>query len=51
VITKVKIENFQSLEKTDLGLGTLTVIVGANDLGKSAAFRAIEFATRQLFGG
>jgi hypothetical protein len=44
MISSVKIRNFQSLEDTGLELGVLTVILGQNDVGKSALFRAIKAA-------
>ena len=38
---KVKIENFQSIEKADLEINGFTVITGKNNSGKSAVLRAI----------
>lgn len=39
--TKVKIKNFQSIEKADLVIDGFTVITGKNNSGKSAVQRAI----------
>jgi DNA repair exonuclease SbcCD ATPase subunit len=50
VITNVSVRNYQSLVSTDVEFGTLTVIVGPNDLGKSALFRAIKGAAEAQSG-
>ena len=39
--TKVKIKDFQSIEKADLEISGFTVITGKNNSGKSAVQRAI----------
>ena len=36
MITKLNIKNFKSLRKTDLPLGKITVLTGANNSGKSS---------------
>ena len=41
MITKVRIQNFQSIEDNTIEFGRLTVLVGAGDAGKSAVLRAI----------
>jgi hypothetical protein len=40
---KVHIENFQAHESVDIDIEKLTMIIGPNDTGKSAVFRAITF--------
>ncbi len=50
MIESVSVRNFQSLESVDLELGTVTVIVGPNDTGKSALFRAIRAASEAQAG-
>jgi DNA repair exonuclease SbcCD ATPase subunit len=50
MIDRVEIRNFQALESVDVVLGTLTVFVGPNDLGKSALFRAIRAAAEARSG-
>jgi energy-coupling factor transporter ATP-binding protein EcfA2 len=49
-LEKVRVQNFQSLEDTTVELGTLTVIVGPNDHGKSAFFRAVRAAAEAKAG-
>ncbi len=44
LLEAVAVRNFQSLESVDVALGTFTVVVGPNDLGKSALLRAIRSA-------
>lgn len=50
MIESVHVKHFQSLENTEVQLGTLTVILGPNDLGKSAFFRAIRSAAEAASG-
>jgi recombinational DNA repair ATPase RecF len=50
MIQSARIQNFQSLVDTTIEFGTLTVILGPNDLGKSATFRAIRAAAETLAG-
>lgn len=50
MIERVSITNFQSLKQTEVELGVLTVILGPNDLGKSAFFRAIRAAAEAQSG-
>lgn len=50
MIESVHVKHFQSLENTEVQLGTLTVILGPNDLGKSAFFRAIRSAAEAAAG-
>lgn len=40
-MTKVKIKNFQSIDKTEFDIDGFTVITGKNNIGKSAIIRAI----------
>ncbi len=49
-LTSIKIKNFQSLRAADIELGRVTVIVGQNDLGKSALFRAVRAASEATQG-
>lgn len=41
MITRIRVEKFQSLDSLDIPLGPLTVIVGPSNSGKSAFVRAI----------
>lgn len=50
MLTKVRVQHFQSLQDTTVELGTLTVIVGPNDNGKSAFFRAVRAAAEAQAG-
>lgn len=50
LIQSVRIQNYQSLEDTTVELGTLTVILGPNDMGKSAFFRAVKAAAEAAAG-
>ena len=43
-MTKVKIKNFQSIKEVDFEVNGFTVIVGKNNIGKSAVVRAIDSA-------
>jgi predicted ATPase len=43
-MTKVKIKNFQSIKEVDFEVDGFTVIVGKNNIGKSAVVRAIDSA-------
>ena len=47
---KVQIKNFQSLRDVSLSIEGFTVIVGRNNLGKSAVFRAIKSALTNASG-
>jgi DNA repair ATPase RecN len=47
---KVRIENFQSIERADLEVSGLTVVVGKSNIGKSALVRAIKGALRNAEG-
>lgn len=47
---KVKIENFQSIEKVELTVEGFTAIVGRSNIGKSAIVRAIEGAFTNKVG-
>jgi DNA repair ATPase RecN len=49
-IESVHVRNFQSLIDTKVELGVLTVILGPNDQGKSAFFRAIRSAVECAAG-
>jgi DNA repair exonuclease SbcCD ATPase subunit len=50
MLKTIEVTNFQSLRKARVDLGTLTVIVGPNDLGKSALFRAVRAAAEAATG-
>lgn len=41
MITKIKLENFQSHENTELEMGRFTVLTGGSNSGKSAVLRAL----------
>ncbi|MGE3800603.1 MAG: AAA family ATPase [Candidatus Kapaibacterium sp.] len=43
MITRIQIENYRSIEKVDVSLENLTVLVGRNGAGKSAFIDAIRF--------
>ena len=43
-MAKISIENFQSIKKVDFEIKGFTVIIGKNNIGKSAVIRAIEAA-------
>ena len=46
-ITRVRIENFRSLEHVDVKLGSVNVLIGANNSGKSNFLKAINVALGQ----
>ncbi len=48
--TKISIENFQSIKKADFEIDGFTVIVGKNNIGKSAVIRAIDAALTNQSG-
>ena len=43
-ITQVRISNFRSLENVEVDLGDLTVLVGANNSGKTSFLEALHAA-------
>jgi predicted ATPase len=45
MITKIKIENFKSIQSLDLELGRLNVFIGANGSGKSNILEGIAFGS------
>lgn len=45
-IKSIEISNFKAIEKLDLPLSNVTVLVGPNGSGKSSALQAIHWATR-----
>ena len=45
MITKIKIENFKSIQNLDLELGRLNIFIGANGSGKSNILEGIAFAS------
>jgi len=49
-MTKISIENFQSIKKIDFEVKGLTVIIGKNNIGKSAVIRAIDAALNNQTG-
>lgn len=48
--TKVKIKNFQSIGSTDFTIDGFTVIIGKNNIGKSAVVRSIDAALTNRSG-
>ncbi len=42
-ITRIKIENFRSIEFTEIALGAFNVLVGQNNHGKTNFFEAIDW--------
>src|SRR5947207_844075 len=49
ILREVEVRNFMSLEHVRLtGLDRLTVLIGRNNVGKSAVFRAVEHLGRIL---
>lgn len=48
MLTRLKVDNFQSLTSADVELGKLTVIVGPSNSGKSAVVRAIRAACHNV---
>jgi predicted ATPase len=48
MITKIKIENFKSIQNLDLELGRLNVFIGANGSGKSNILEGIAFGSAAL---
>lgn len=49
-MTKICIENFQSIKKVDFEIKGFTVIIGKNNIGKSAVIRAIDAALNNQTG-
>lgn len=47
IITKVRIENFRSIESMEVSLSETNVIIGANNSGKSNFLRAVNIALGQ----
>jgi putative ATP-dependent endonuclease of OLD family len=43
-VQKVRVENFRSLKKVEVELSTLTLLVGANNAGKTSFLRAMNLA-------
>ncbi|MEP7120820.1 MAG: AAA family ATPase [Byssovorax sp.] len=48
MITRLTVENFKCLQKTSLDLGPFTVLIGANDSGKSSLLDAIHVLGRTV---
>src|SRR5262245_49212151 len=48
MITGLDVENYKCLQKTSVDLGTFTVLIGANDSGKSSILDAIQLAGRTV---
>jgi predicted ATP-dependent endonuclease of OLD family len=42
-LTQVRIQNFRSLREVTLQIGDMHALVGANNAGKSAVLRALDF--------
>ncbi|WP_417766732.1 ATP-dependent nuclease [Stappia sp.] len=49
-ITRLKIANFRSIQKLDIDLGAVTVLIGTNNAGKSAILEAIRIALTRRWG-
>ncbi len=49
-ISKLRIENFKSIESADLDLGPLTVLVGANSAGKSSVLQTLVLLSQIVRG-
>lgn len=47
-LKRVRIQNYKSIEKTDVALGALTVLVGRNSSGKSNFLDALHFVADSL---
>ena len=47
-LTKLTVENFQSLEKIELDLAPFTVVEGSSNSGKSAVLRALKAVVRNV---
>lgn len=47
LVSKVRIENFRSIEILELSLSTTNVLIGANNCGKSNFLKAINIALGQ----
>lgn len=48
MITKVEVNDFQSVEKAEIELGQITTIVGPSSTGKSALLRAVNMLFRNM---
>ena len=46
-VTKVRIENFRSIETLELSLSMTNVLIGANNCGKSNFLKAVNIALGQ----
>ena len=46
-LTKVRIENFRSIESLELSLSMTNVLIGANNCGKSNFLKAVNVALGQ----
>jgi len=51
LITKVEIKNFQCHKDTEIVLDQITVLVGDNDVGKSAVLRAVKWCAFNKWDG
>lgn len=49
-ITRVRIENFRSIQSLELNLGDTTVFIGANNAGKSAIMDAVRIVLSRRWG-
>jgi predicted ATPase len=49
-ISKLRIDNFKSIESADLDLGPLTVLVGANSAGKSSVLQTVVLLSQIVRG-
>ena len=49
-IKRIRVRNFRSIEALDLDLGATTVLIGANNAGKSAVLEALRIALTRRWG-
>ena len=49
-IKQIRIRNFRSIEHLDVDFGTTTVLIGANNAGKSAVLEALRIALTRRWG-
>src|ERR1700722_10790251 len=49
-ITKLKIENFRSVQSLEVNLGDTTVFIGANNAGKTAILEAVRIVLSRRWG-
>lgn len=50
LIKRIRISNFRSIQQADIDIGPVTVLIGANNSGKSAILEAIRIALTRRWG-